>query len=245
MVNETQVKKAVRQEYSARAKDAATNENPGACCEAQERYSPEQVAELPTTVLAASLGCGNPVALAELKRGEVVLDLGSGGGIDCFFASKGVGDEGRVLGVDMTLEMVQLATANKRKLRASNVEFLLSEMETIPLGDATVDVVISNCVLCLSPDKDSLFREIFRVLRPGGRFHVSDMTLEQDLPEALSSDPKMWSSCVAGADLKEVYLERMRRAGFAEVRISESTPRDDVHPEIVGLISAKIEARKL
>ena len=246
MVNETQVKKAVRREYSALAKHAANNTKVEACCGAQRLYNSEQLAKLPSTVVAASLGCGNPVALAELKRGEVVLDLGSGGGIDCFFASKAVGAEGRVLVIDMTPEMVQLATTNKRKLHASNVEFLLSEMEQIPLDDSTVDVIISNCVLCPSPDKDSLFREIFRVLRSGGRLHVSDMTLEQELPEALSSDPEMWSSCVAGADLIEAYLERMRNARFAEVRIRDSVPLNTDDPALkdLGLISTKFEARK-
>ena len=173
---------------------------------------------------------------------EVVLDLGSGGGIDCFIASRQTGESGRVLGVDMTLDMVRLANGNARKLGVSNVEFLLGELEHLPLAPASVDVLVSNCVINLSTDKDAVFREAFRVLKPGGRLHVSDIVLDRGLPEEVRRDAEQLVGCIAGADLHDVYLERMRRVGFTGVTTREAVayrPGD-----VTGVVSAKVEATR-
>jgi arsenite methyltransferase len=182
-------------------------------------YSAEELADLPDTVTDASLGCGNPIALAELQPGEVVLDLGSGGGIDCFLAAKRVGPQGRVIGLDMTTDMIKLARRNARKVGAKNVDFRYGEMEEIPLPDESVDVIISNCVINLSPDKDAVFREAYRVLRPGGRICVSDTVVDGDLPRAIREQLDAWAACIAGALDESIYLEKIRAAGFERVAV--------------------------
>jgi len=182
-------------------------------------YSPEEAAGLPETVVEASLGCGNPVALAALQPGDTVLDLGSGGGIDCFLAAQKVGPTGHVIGVDMTPEMIRLANENKAKIGATNVEFRQGEIEQLPLDEASVDVVISNCVINLSPDKDAVFAEAFRVLRPGGRLLVSDIVTRGHLPQEIRRSIEAWVGCVAGALDEEEYLQKIRGAGFTEVRV--------------------------
>ena len=201
-------------------------------------YEQDQLDGLPDDAIAASAGCGNPVALSDLKPGETVVDLGSGGGIDCFLAALAVGPEGSVVGVDMTLAMVDLARANARKIGADNVIFKLAPIEAIPMRDASADMVISNCVIALAPDKDAVFREAFRVLRPGGRMFVSDMVTTGPLPEQVVSDPQQWVACVAGADDREVYLKRISNAGFAAPDVIKDEPvppsdgeswRDNVH----------------
>ena len=169
------------------------------------------------------LGCGNPTALASLKKGETVLDLGSGAGFDCFLAANVVGETGRVIGIDMTHEMLGKARENAVKGNYENVEFRLGEIENIPAADNAVDVVISNCVINLSPDKPKVFGESFRVLKPGGRLMVSDIVLEKELPEALRSSIAAYVGCISGALLKEAYLEAIRQAGFGDVRILEET----------------------
>jgi SAM-dependent methyltransferase len=174
---------------------------------------------LPASVTGASLGCGNPTAIADLKPGEVVLDLGSGGGIDCFLAAQKVGPTGRVIGLDMTPDMLKLAQHNAKLMHADNVEFRFGEMEDIPLPDASVDVIISNCVINLSTDKDSVFGEAYRVLRPGGRMMVSDMVVERELPPAIRGRLDAWASCVAGALSEPDYLARIRTAGFQKVEV--------------------------
>ena len=165
------------------------------------------------------LGCGNPTALASLKPGETVLDLGSGAGFDAFLAADQVGPDGRVIGVDMTREMIDRARENARKGEYGNVEFRLGEIEKIPVDDASVDAVISNCVINLSPEKDRVFREAFRVLKPGGRVMVSDIVLERELPDFIKSSVEAWAGCIAGASLKEDYLSAIRDAGFLEVEV--------------------------
>ena len=242
MKTERDVKGVVRQVYGKRAQEAGRGNAAEMCCAATTYYGGSELAGLPDAAVAASAGCGNPLALAELKEGEVVVDLGSGGGIDCFVAAKQVGAGGRVLGVDMTSEMVRLARSNAVKLDASNVQFILAELERIPLADETVDVIISNCVINLSPDKDSVFQEAFRVLRRGGRLHVSDIVLEDALPEKVAGDDQEWAACVAGADLKDVYLERMRRAGFSAVCLREAQAYES--GKLAGMSSAKVEAVK-
>jgi SAM-dependent methyltransferase len=184
---------------------------------AEALYGQTAVADLPETVTGVSLGCGNPTAIADLKPGEVVLDLGSGGGIDCFLAAKAVGPTGYVIGVDMTDNMLDLANKNKAKLGLTNVEFRKGEIENLPVEDGTVDIIISNCVINLSPDKDAVFRDAIRVLKPGGRFVVSDMVTEGEFPPQLQANLKAWAGCITGALDQGVYLEKMSAAGFTEV----------------------------
>lgn len=167
------------------------------------------------------LGCGNPIAHAALKHGETVLDLGSGAGIDCFLAARAVGPEGRVIGVDMTPAMIEKARANAARHGAANVEFRLGEIEALPVADASVDVVISNCVVNLSPDKPRVFREALRALRPGGRLLVSDLVLEREVGPEVRRSVEMYVGCVAGASLRADYLAMIRDAGFAEVEVVE------------------------
>jgi arsenite methyltransferase len=187
---------------------------------AMRLYSAPELADLPESVTDVALGCGNPTAIAELKPGEVVLDLGSGGGIDCFLAARHVGSQGRVIGLDMTSEMIKLARQNAKKVGATNVEFRYGEMEDMPLPDESVDVIISNCVINLSPDKDKVFSEAYRVLRPGGRLAVSDIVTHGPLPEVVRSNLEAWASCVAGALDETVYLDKMRQVGFTQVEVT-------------------------
>lgn len=180
-------------------------------------YQETNIDDLPSTVTDVAFGCGNPTAIAALKPGETVLDLGSGGGIDCFLAAKMVGDSGRVYGVDMTPEMIALARRNADKVGATNVEFRLGEIEQLPLPDATVDVIISNCVINLSPDKPRVFREAFRVLKPGGRLQVSDIVWTKPVPEDVKDDMDAWAGCIAGALQESEYLAGIKAAGFTDV----------------------------
>ena len=209
------------------------SESDSSCCgtetvdEAQvsrvaQLYQEANVDDLPATVTDVAFGCGNPTAIAALEPGQVVLDLGSGGGIDCFLAAKMVGPTGKVYGVDMTPEMISLARKNQAKVGAANVEFRLGEIEHLPLADATVDVIISNCVINLSPDKDQVFAEAFRVLKPGGRLQVSDIVWTEPVPEAIKEDIEQWAGCIAGALQEDDYLEHIRRAGFQDVTSTTS-----------------------
>lgn len=177
-------------------------------------YDEQQKAGIPAQALLASLGCGNPTALAELKEGETVLDLGSGGGIDVLLSAKRVGPTGKVYGLDMTDEMLALANENKQRAGAANVEFLKGEIERIPLPDESVDVIISNCVINLSGDKKQALTEAFRVLRPGGRFAVSDVVVRGDVPEAARTNMELWIGCVAGALEEQEFLRLLRNVGF-------------------------------
>jgi arsenite methyltransferase len=232
------IKKVVRQTYGESARRSLGETGRAGCCgstkptsccgpseaaveitDAARFYSVEERAGLPESVTGASLGCGNPTALAGLQPGEVVLDLGSGGGIDCFLAAQKVGPEGRVIGLDMTPEMIQLAQRNAKKVGATNVEFRYGEMEDIPLPSQSVDVIISNCVVNLSPDKDAVFGEAYRVLRPGGRMTISDIVLHGELPPAIRERLDAWAGCVAGALQESDYLDKMRMAGFEEVEV--------------------------
>jgi len=218
----------VRRHY---ARAALAVLEPGGCCSpgAAARpgdpvfgpglYDPGQLAPLPADAVAASLGCGNPTALADLRPGEVVLDLGSGGGIDVLLSARRVGPMGITYGLDMTDEMLELARRNADAAGAANVQFLKGEIEAIPLPDASVDVIISNCVINLSLDKDKVLAEAFRVLRPGGRFAVSDILFQGDtsmIPESLLTDVEAWSGCVAGALEEQDYVARLRAAGFED-----------------------------
>lgn len=182
-------------------------------------YSNDESAALPETAVLASLGCGNPTALAELKAGEVVLDLGSGGGIDVLLSARRVGPTGKAYGLDMTDEMLALARENQKKAGVENVEFLKGEIESIPLPDNSVDVIISNCVINLSADKDRVLREAFRVLKPGGRFAVSDVVVRGDIPADVRRNVELWIGCIAGALRDNEYTDKLRTAGFAEIDI--------------------------
>ena len=190
---------------------------------AHRLYSAEELADLPDSVTDISLGCGNPTAMAELQPGDVVLDLGSGGGIDCFLAAQRVGPEGRVIGLDMTPDMIRLARRNAKKVGATNVEFRYGEMEDIPLTDESVDVIISNCVINLSPDKDAVFSEAYRVLQPGGWMSVSDIVVHGDLPRSIRDRMDAWAGCLAGALEESDYLGKIHAAGFERVEVVSRT----------------------
>ena len=182
-------------------------------------YDPGQVRDLPPDALTASLGCGNPTALAELRPGETVLDLGSGGGIDVLLSARRVGPTGKAYGLDMTDQMLALARENQRTAGVENVEFLKGQIEAIPLPDASVDVIISNCVINLSADKDRVLAEVWRVLRPGGRLAVSDVVRRRAVPEALGRSIELWVGCVAGALEESDYRARLAAAGFVEIEV--------------------------
>ncbi len=202
-------------------------------------YAETDVSDLPSTVTDVAFGCGNPTAIAALKPGETILDLGSGGGIDCFLAAKMVGPTGQVYGVDMTPEMIALARKNAGKVGATNVEFRLGEIERLPMDDSSVDVIISNCVINLSPDKDQVFREAFRVLRPGGRLQVSDIVWTQPVPESVKNDLEAWAGCIAGALIESDYLGKINAAGF-----EKTTSTAAEYPGGKGIASAAVVAYK-
>jgi arsenite methyltransferase len=221
-----QVKKTVRDGYARIVRQDGCACTP-ACCGGRDLadnvsqkigYSDQELKSVPEGA-NLGLGCGNPVALASLKEGETVLDLGCGGGFDCFLAANKVGSSGRVIGVDMTPEMLDRARANARQGNYQNVEFRLGEIENLPAADNSVDVVISNCVINLSPDKSRVFREAFRVLRPGGRLMVSDIVLLQELPGWLKESIDAYIGCLSGAMKRKQYLDTIKAAGFRDVRI--------------------------
>jgi SAM-dependent methyltransferase len=218
---ETTLKDAIRTKYGQAAAGAATGCCAGACADpiTGHLYSEAEIAALPAEAVRASLGCGNPTALIDLKPGETVLDLGSGGGIDVLLSARRVGAAGRVFGLDMTDEMLALARENQRKAGATNVEFLKGDLDAIPLPDQSVDVVISNCVINLTPDKDRALQEAFRVLKPGGRFAVSDVVVRGPVPEDVRRSVELWIGCVAGALGENEYRAKLAAAGFTGVEI--------------------------
>jgi len=253
------VRAVVREKYGAVAKGEPCG---CGCCAGPEDaeavlaklgYTPEQAAAIPEGA-NLGLGCGNPIARAELKPGETVLDLGSGAGIDCFLAAREVGPTGRVLGVDMTHAMLERARGLATKLGATNVEFRLGEIEHLPVADASVDVIISNCVVNLSPEKLQVFREALRVLRPGGRLVVSDLVLSRELSPEMRRNAELYAGCVAGASLEGEYLRLVHEAGFGDVRVLERTGYDvgaDTYPEgspereaFSAVLSVKVRATK-
>jgi len=271
------IRKSVREHYAAVAKEqtgccgspavAATN-----CCGLADvravgtaiGYSTDEMAGVPEGA-NLGLGCGNPLALSDLKEGETVVDLGAGAGFDCFLAVRRVGPIGRVIGVDMTPDMVEKARANARKAGFSNVEFRLGEIEHLPVADASADMVISNCVINLSPDKPQVFREALRVLKPGGRLMVSDLVLKRPLPKSVLESVEAYAGCISGASLKEDYLQGMRDAGFEHVEtvaensypigscnpdtselaaLAEGLPPQDVADAAESVVSVKVRALK-
>jgi SAM-dependent methyltransferase len=220
------VQEAVREQYGAIARSLGRD---GGCCApaacgcqdpiSSHLYSDVEAGEVPADAVAVSLGCGNPTALAALEAGETVLDLGSGGGIDVLLSAKRVGPTGKVYGLDMTDDMLALARDNQRKAGATNVEFLKGTIEAIPLPDNSIDVIISNCVINLSTDKDATLREAFRVLRPGGRLAVSDIVVRGHLPAEVRQSMESWVGCIAGALDESDYVARLNAAGFRKVSI--------------------------
>ncbi len=239
------IKQHVKKHYAELAKgtsccDATT------CCGPSSKasyakmigYSDGELKDLPNSVTETVAGCGNPTALADLREGDVVLDLGSGGGIDAFLAAKKVGPKGKVIGVDMTEEMVQLAKENAERMKVENVEFRLGEIENLPVEDRTADVIISNCVINLSPDKDKVFGEAFRVLKPGGRMLISDIVTQGELPDEIRENLEMWAACVAGALDEKVYLQKIMNAGFEKVEVIAKN-------DFMGMVSSlKVRAYK-
>lgn len=229
MLGEREIKRAVREGYSRIAKEASCCS--GSCCgagpavEMSRRigYTDEEMLSAPPES-NLGLGCGNPVAIASLKRGEYVLDMGSGAGFDCFLAARAVGPEGMVIGVDMTSEMVERARANAMKGGYKNVDFRQGELENLPVADNYVDVVISNCVINLVPDKRRAFREAFRVLKPGGRLIVSDVVLKDEIPDSVRGSREAYVGCLAGAVTVEEYIDAVRSAGFEDVSILGESP---------------------
>ena len=222
------VKEEVKLKYGNAARAVSESGNFQACCDAGLRccdpittnlYSADEKGLIPEKAALASLGCGNPTALIELKAGEVVLDLGSGGGIDVLLSARRVGETGKAYGLDMTDEMLALARENQRQAGVNNVEFLKGEIENIPLPDNSVDVVISNCVINLSADKDRVLGETFRVLKPGGRLAVSDVVVHGSVPDELRKSVLLWVGCIAGALEEDDYRGRLTHAGFSDVSI--------------------------
>jgi arsenite methyltransferase len=231
-----EIRQSVREQYGAVARkvsqpDLAVNvQQPQSCCSSTEDgddcgcassrlYDVDMLIDLPDNVTDLSLGCGDPVTIASLKPGETVLDLGSGGGIDCFLSARQVGDEGFVIGVDMTQEMLDQANANKLKLNADNVEFRKGHIEDLPVRDNTIDVIMSNCVINLSPEKLTVFNEAFRVLKPGGRLSVSDIVTKGEFSPEMQANMQQWAGCVVGAIDLDDYTGMMREAGFVDVEV--------------------------
>lgn len=225
------IKSVVQEKYGAAAKRAASGQGSSCCgtspasalegCDpiTSNLYGESESSSVPEAAMRASLGCGNPTALAKLSPGETVLDLGSGGGIDVLLSARRVGPTGKAYGLDMTDEMLLLAEENKRKSGLTNVEFLKGEIENIPLPDNTVDVIVSNCVINLSGDKDRVLREAFRVLKPGGRFAISDVVVRGEVPEQIRKNMELWVGCVAGALSDTEYIQKLTAAGFDSIDI--------------------------
>jgi arsenite methyltransferase len=266
-MSDTEIRETVRERY---AEIARSVQGPGSCCydgEVGSRcisanlYADDETGSLPKDAVLASLGCGNPTALAELKEGETVLDLGSGGGIDILLSARRLGPSGKAYGLDMTDDMLALARENQKKAGAENVEFLKGEIEAIPLPDNSVDVIISNCVINLSADKDKVLREAFRVLKPGGRFAVSDVVTRGAIPEAIRRDVLLWAGCIAGALEENDYRMRLAAVGFEAIGVeptriyniedarefltSKDIDVDAVAPAVEGkFMSAFVRAKK-
>ena len=264
MATHTSIHDVVREHYAERIKQDASCCGPSGCCSTESSlYPTDLLATLPEGESAVSYGCGDPITLASLQPGQTVLDLGSGAGLDCFFAAKKVGETGHVIGVDMTPEMIERARSSAKRLNLSNVEFRQGYLEELPVESDSVDVIISNCVINLSPHKAKVFGEAFRVLKPGGRLAVSDIVTDGPLPESIKQSLSAWAGCVAGAVEAKDYTGMMEAAGFRDIRITplffdketvdsamddlgdsielETVSRDDAYKAVY---SAKITAKK-
>jgi SAM-dependent methyltransferase/DNA-binding transcriptional ArsR family regulator len=250
MTETIQIHDIVQERYSAIATGAAQSccgTGSADCCTPVQLYNNTLTEGLPASVTDISLGCGDPVTIAGLQPGEWVLDLGSGGGIDCFMAARQVGDSGYVIGVDMTPTMLQRANENKQKLNMHNVEFRRGQIEALPVVENSMDVIMSNCVINLSPDKAAVFREAYRALKPGGRISVSDIVTEGDFSADLRADAAKWAECVTGAIDVNAYTNLMALAGFADIQVVDKADADGIVEHQAGmprLFSARITARK-
>ncbi|HQY24009.1 MAG TPA: arsenite methyltransferase [Thermoflexales bacterium] len=264
MTTENTIRDSVRESYAARARTflnpadiiPLTAAEPAACCSAEgaccatsasaaeQGYKAEDVGALPADITEMTLGCGDPLSIAGLQPGQRVLDLGSGAGFDCFLAAQKVGDTGWVIGVDMTPEMLSLAWKNAARTGAHNVEFRYGHIEHLPVEAESIDVVLSNCVINLSPDKPAVFREAFRVLKPGGKFAVSDIVADREIEPAAQANIGSYCECVAGASEESKYLADLSAAGFREVRVTGRVPYADVPGSGAKTWSVKVEALK-
>ena len=216
----TPIHETVREHYAERIKSSASCCGTDNCCSPESNLYPAGLlTTVPSDVSSTSYGCGDPFTLASLKPGQTVLDLGSGAGLDCLLAAQKVGPEGRVIGVDMTPEMIERAQANAKRVNATNVEFRQGYLEDLPVESSTVDVIISNCVINLSPDKEKVFNEAFRVLAPGGKLAVSDIVTDGELPEVVRNSLSAWAGCVAGAVEAKEYIAMMEAVGFTDISI--------------------------
>lgn len=241
--NEKSIKDEIRNNYGTIARTSGSCCGPASSCGSSPAsdfsrtvgYSDDDISAAPEGA-NLGLGCGNPVAIASLQKGETVLDLGSGGGFDAFLAAKRVGSTGRVIGVDMTPEMIERATANARAGVYTNVEFRLGEIENLPVDDSSVDVIISNCVINLAGDKGKVFAEAFRVLKPGGRLMVSDTVMTKPIPEAMRKSVAAYVGCISGALMKEEYLSMLRTAGFVRTEIVKDSPLKDSTMDFAAVI---------
>lgn len=256
--NKSLVHDVVRERYGAIARSVgAQQDDSSSCCQSTQAvqdcgcspklYDDQLLEDLPADVTNLSLGCGDPVTIASLRPGETVLDLGSGGGIDCFLAWRQVGESGHVIGIDMTPDMIAKARANKEKLGATNVEFRQGQIEALPVESNCIDVVMSNCVINLSPDKPAVFREAFRVLKPGGRASISDIVTEGEFSPELRAQMDQWASCVTGAIDANRYTAMMHEAGFAEIEVVGKKSAEQIVGHADGMpriFSARITARK-
>jgi SAM-dependent methyltransferase len=240
MPDHDHVNALLREHYGQAARHAAEQESAQECCEVvgASVYDSSFLNELPTEAAAASIGCANPVAIADLRAGEDVLDLGSGGGIDVLLSARRVASGGMAYGLDMTDEMLELARANQQRAGVTNATFLSGHIEDIPLPDASIDVVLSNCVINLSPNKESVFAEAFRVLRSGGRLAIADIVAEREPDVALQADPKAWTDCIAGAVTRDRYHQLLGDTGFVDVSLTDSHLVQD------GFWSVIVRARK-
>ncbi len=256
--NQNTIREAVREYYAERIKTRSS------CCSSESQlYPADLLATLPEGESNLSYGCGDPITLASLQPGQTVLDLGSGAGLDCFFAAKKVGPTGHVIGVDMTPEMIEKARASAKRLNFSNVEFRQGYLEALPVDDSTMDVILSNCVINLSPEKTRVFNEAYRVLRPGGRLAVSDILTNGPLPDAIKRSLSAWAGCVSGAVEADEYIAMMESAGFKEIEVKPvyfdketvDSALADLDPQLElpqirredvyqAVFSAKISARK-
>jgi arsenite methyltransferase len=253
MTETEKIKSVVKKAYSSLATDrtSALEQN---CCETSDSkvdkllrygYSKEELSLLPESVVVMADGCGNPTALGMIKEGETVLDLGSGGGIDVFLARKRVGQTGRVIGLDMTAEMVERAKDNARKMGLSNIEFKLGEIEQMPISDRSVDVIMSNCVICLSPDKENAFAEMFRVLKPGGRLAIADEVAMKPFTEKERTDPEQWCSCITGAITEKEYASNLEHAGFTSVYLKQLRPSMETNPNIFSAFVSAVRPEEI
>lgn len=247
-----QIHDVVKERYGAIASGKSSSccgpsDNSCGCASDVQLYDTALLQGLPADVTNISLGCGDPVSIASLKPGETVLDLGSGGGIDCFLAARQVGESGYVIGVDMTPEMLMKANSNKVKMGVNNVEFRRGQIEALPVQDNSIDVIMSNCVINLSPDKQAVFSEAFRVLKPGGRISVSDIVTEGDFSPELRADSAQWAECVTGAIDVNDYTGIIKEVGFTDIQMVDKSDAEGIvepKPGMPRIFSARVTARK-